>query len=305
MAKAWRPDLDSIPIDETLTLVVGWKKGRRVEARHVRLTSTVRRAIREACKTTLEHLRNSNGVTFGPDAVFERDEFLAVPRQVVAEDANELLAHLDRAAGLETVDPDAIPKLWFYSAVVGNEAGKRTAFVRKTDPHLTARPGWVISSLGEALSRIDDPVFVLESRFDVIVLPDGLAVLNATPFETLFRAAEEMSERVVTWADAITDHFPIAGDGESLLVDAARRSSRLAKRMRSIYDSGHLAAVTLSQLRAAAKQQGLDVASLFSKDGLVINKDTDTLTLLALLNEDLFKGGLTGTKFAADRKRAV
>jgi hypothetical protein len=177
--------------------------------------------------------------------------------------------------------------------------------VRKTDPHLTARPGWVISSLGEALSRIDDPVFVLESRFDVIVLPDGLAVLNATPFETLFRAAEEMSERVVTWADAITDHFPIAGDGESLLVDAARRSSRLAKRMRSIYDSGHLAAVTLSQLRAAAKQQGLDVASLFSKDGLVINKDTDTLTLLALLNEDLFKGGLTGTKFAADRKRAV
>jgi hypothetical protein len=28
-------------------------------------------------------------------------------------------------------------------------------------------------------------VFVLESRFDVLVLPDGLAVLNATPFALL------------------------------------------------------------------------------------------------------------------------
>ena len=57
--------------------------------------------------------------------------------------------------------------------------------MRKTDPHLTAKPGWVISSLGETLSRLDEPVFVLESRFDVLVLPDGLAVLNATPFALL------------------------------------------------------------------------------------------------------------------------
>lgn len=112
-----------------------------------------------------------------------------------------------------------------------------------------------------------------------------------------------MSERVITWADAITDHFPIAGDGEGMLIEAARRSSRLAKRMRSIHDSGHLETVTLAQLRAAAKDQGLDVSSLFSKDGLVVTEETDTLTLLALLNEDLFKGGLTGTAYSADRKR--
>lgn len=60
--------------------------------------------------------------------------------------------------------------------------------------------------------------------------------------------------------------------------------------MRSIFDSGHLETVTLAQLKAAAKDQGLDVSSLFSKDGLVVTEETDTLTLLALLNEDLFKG---------------
>lgn len=179
------------------------------------------------------------------------------------------------------------------------------AFVRKTDPHLTAKPGWVVGSLGQTLSRLDDPVFVLESRFDVIVLPEGLAVLNGTPFEVLFRRAEEMEDRVDTWAGAISEYIPIAGDGLQKLLEASRRSVRLEKRLRSIYDSGHLENVTLDQLKAAAEDQGLDVASLFSKDGLVITEKTDTLTLLAFLNEDLFKGGLTGTKFAADRKRTV
>lgn len=303
MAKAWRPDFDEVPIDEPLTLVVGWKKGARTDGRHVKLAAPVRNALRDACRRTVEQAAGSTAVDFGPDAIIEMDEYMAVPRHVVAGEAKDVLGLLDQAAGLETLNPSEIPKLWFYAAVVGDDPANRAAFVRKTDPHLTAKPGWVVTTLGETLARISDPVFVLESRFDVIVARDGLVVLNATPFETLFRGAEEMSDRVSTWAEAVTDHVPISAEGAEILVAAARRSARLAKRLRSIYDSGHLAKVTLAQLKSAAKAQGLNVTDLFGKNELVVNEKTDTMTLLALLNEDLFKGGLTGTAFAADRKR--
>jgi len=304
MKSQWRPDLEAIPVDEALTLVVTWKKGKELEGRMVRVASDVASALRDACRQTLHSLRESEAVAYGPDAHIDAGEYMAVPRGVVDEETLHILDLLERASGLETLDPRRIPpKLWFYAAVVGDEPKRRAAFIRKMDPHRIAKPGNILATLGETLSRVEQPVFVLESRFDLLALSDGLVVLNTTAFETLFRSAPELGERVPVWAGAITKHLPIDNEGTKRLVEAAKRNSRLARRLRSIYQQGHLVNVTVAQLRREARNQGLDEAALFEGDKLVIDESTDIDALLRLLNEDLFTGGLTGRKYAADRKR--
>lgn len=304
MNGVWLPDLETIPIDEALTLVVAWKRGKTLEGRMVRTTSNVASEVRDACRRTVQELREREAVSYGPDAHVEANEYMAVPRSVVDEETMHVLDLLGRASALDVLDPrDIPPKLWFYAAILGDEPERRAAFIRKTDPHRIAKPGNILATLGESLSRVEQPLFVLESRFDLLALPEGLVVLNATAFETLFRGAPELGERIPVWAASITQHLPIDNEGAGRLVEAAKRNSRLARRLRSIYEQGHLVNVTIAQLRQEARTQGLDETALFDGDKLVIDESTDIDALLRLLNEDLFTGGLSGRKYAADRKR--
>lgn len=305
MTTRWRPKLDEVPVDEALTLVVARKRGKGIEGRKVRTAAPVTNALREACRNTLNLLDGFDAVGYGPDALIDDEEYMAVPARVIEDESRQVMDLLQRASALDTLDPRQIPRsLWLYAAVVGDDPDDRVAFVRKVDPHLAAKPGAVIATLGETLSKIDEPVFVLEARFDLVAMSDGLAVLNATPFETLFRGAPELAERVPVWAKAIMDQLPIAPGGADRLIEAARRNVRFARRLRSIHEQGHLAGVTVTRLRKVARDQGLDEDTLFKGDELVIDEKTDTATLLSLLNDDLFTGGISGQKFAADRKRA-
>jgi hypothetical protein len=120
----------------------------------------------------------------------------------------------------------------------------------------------------------------------------------------LFRGAPELERRIPVWTRAITDHLPIAGGGAEILQDAATRNSRFARRLRAIYEAGHLEGIRIEQLREVAADQALDEASLFRDDQLVIDENSDTDMLLRFLNDDLFTGGLSGRRFAADRKKA-
>jgi hypothetical protein len=304
MTTRWRPNLDELPIDKALTLIVVRKRGNGVDGRKVRTATPVTRVLRQACHNTANMLRGFDAISYGPDALIEDEEYMAVPAEVVENESRQVMALLRRATALDTLDPREIPKrLWFYAAVVGANPGDRVAFVRKVNPHLIAKPGAVIATLGETLSKVDEPVFVLEAQFDLVVFTGGVAVLNATPFETLFRGAPELGERIPIWAKAISDQLPVAAGGTDRLIDAGRRNSRLARRLRSIYEQGHLADVTIEKLRSVARDQGLDERTLFEGDELVINENTDTTTLLRFLNDDLFTGGLSGRRFTADRKR--
>jgi hypothetical protein len=303
MATRWRPDLQSVPVDEALTLVVAWRQGKQLAGAMVPVADEVEEDLRAACEETLEWLQECEAVGYGPDAQVETGEYMAVPLRVVAHEAYEVLDLLRRASALDRLSATRIPRpLWFYAAVVGDEPERRAAFVRKADPHKSAKAGRFFSALGEVLSKIDEPVFMLEHRFDLVVVEGGLAVLNPVAFETLFRGAPGLEKRIPRWAEAISDHLPIAGDGADRLVAAATRNSRLARRLRSIAERGHLANVTIDRLREEIKAQGLDEAELIEDGELVVDEE-DPSTLLRLLNEDLFIGGLSGTAFAADRKR--
>jgi hypothetical protein len=144
-------------------------------------------------------------------------------------------------------------------------------------------------------------VFLLDDRFDLIVVPEGVMVLNQVAFDLLFREAPELALRAPRWAEGIAQHLPFGDGAVDQLVQACETDTRLSRRLRSIHERGHLQDVSLDRVRREIKRQGLDVQEFIRDGSLVAN---DPRGLLYLLNEDLFVGGLSDTPYQVDRKSA-
>jgi hypothetical protein len=64
---------------------------------------------------------------------------------------------------------------------------RRIGFVRQTDPHRVARAGGLTALFGqEGLRRLEDPAFVFEAGFDLVISPDEVAVLRLEAFNRMF-----------------------------------------------------------------------------------------------------------------------
>ncbi|MDP9232193.1 MAG: hypothetical protein M3O73_05420 [Actinomycetota bacterium] len=110
-----------------------------------------------------------------------------------------------------------------------------------------------------------------------------------------------MLEAIPQWVGAIADHLPLAGEGAAVLEEKAMKSSRLRRRLRSIYERGHFADVDIERVRAHVRELGLEEADFIAGNELVVD-EADPMTLLDLLNEDLFTGGMSELGFRRDRK---
>lgn len=86
-----------------------------------------------------------------------------------------------------------------------------------------------------------------------------------------------------------------------MLAEKARSNRRLRRRLRAIHERGHLQDVDIEAVRNHIREVGLDEAQLISGDELVVD-EADPMTLLYLLNEDFFTGGLTTAGFRSERK---
>src|SRR5919109_1894983 len=246
MATRWRPNLDEIPLDGALTLVVAWRVGDDLEAAMVPVSTDVADGIREGCARFVERLRENEAIGYDPDGHIDRGTWMAVPMRVVEEEASAVLSVLGRAAALERLSARDIPaRLLFYASVLGDDPESRIALLKKSDPHRVAKPGRVIGSYGETLGRIEDPVFLLEDAYGLAVVRDGLAVVNENSFEMLFREAPELTARLPRYVESVAAALPFAEGAGEALADACARNSRFARRLRAIYERGHLQGVTL------------------------------------------------------------
>lgn len=314
MSATWTWDDEQVDLSESLTLVVASRTGKTLRGRRVEVEDGVATALRTACKNTLDIMASRAALAFGPDAVVHPvDEYLAVPAAEYAAtdelsptgEPRNLIGILNRAASLATMSAAKIPKSGFllYAVVIGDDPEHRTAFIRKTNPRSPVRPGKVVTAFGQRLRRIDEPVFVLDDQFDLVVGRNGLAALNQNAFELLFRDIESIRERFPEYIDAITAVLPLADDGAERLAARCLTNSRLARKLRAIYENGHIRAglVTIEAVREQAEQLELDVDALI-RDGALVFDDNSPDTLLKLLNDDLFIGGLSKEPFEAGSK---
>lgn len=331
----WQLDRTKIDVTSDVTFVVVRRSGANLKGYKVEASHDALEDIRSACTATLDLLGQRAPRTYEPSLEIEPEhEYLAVPigdiqstnRTTAAvstsadDDASngqvqpvettavetdpQVSELLSRASGLDRLPAPDLRRFafLFYAAVVGNSSGTRSAFIRKRNPAMTVRSGRRPLAYGNVLNRVDEPLMLLDPAFDLVVTPEGIAVLNQSVFEALFRDTTVMAERFPVYAAAFAS-LGIDGPQMAQLVEHCQRDSRLGKRLRQIFESGHLAAgkVTLAHVKREVKRLGLQEDHFFV-DGNLRFDEADTGTLLKLLNEDLFIGGFTDVGFEAGNK---
>jgi len=196
--------------------------------------------------------------------------------------------------------PDIGPKLSLYGVVAGH--ADRIVFLKSSDPRIgysAGRP--LLAILGERLTRLHEPAFAFYTSFDLILAPAWVLIANQTAFERLFRDAGLVEQHIDQWVEGIDEQLPWADGSIEALRAVARSDSRVWRRLREIHRRGHLASVSIDQVRNYAVSMNLPIDTLIVNDQLVFVRD-ERFSILHLLNEDLFLGPLTDERFEAQRK---
>jgi hypothetical protein len=250
---------------------------------------------------TLERVQAGELRAYGADMHLEHEEALYVEdAELVASSAlNDILFP---ASPLPTISARTLPErpLVFY-AITFESGGNPIGFVRKTNPRRSASAGRLFALLGNVLIDADKPVFTLDATFDLIVSPAGVVAVDQGLFELLFKETDAVLAAIPTWVASVVQHLPLAGNGAAVLEEKALKSSRLRQKLRAIHERGHLADVGIERVRAHVASLGLEESDFIVADELVVD-EADPRTLLELLNEDLFIGGLTDVGFRSERK---
>jgi hypothetical protein len=294
-------DLAALELPDAISLLVAWRRGRALEFGEIRVADDVADHLRDAAARTLERLQEAELVPYTPETVLEDDQALYVSDdELVAESPFTAAVLPDEPPAL--LNARSLPEraLLLYAVNVDTDQGP-IAFVRKKNPHPVARPGRIYALLGNALAQVDRPVFTLDPEFDLLVSERGVIALDQNAFELLFRETDAVLAHIPDWVAGIADHLPLAGSGAEVLAEKARGNSRLRRRLRAIHERGHLQDVDIDAVRNHISEVGLDEDELISGDELVVD-EADPMTLLYLLNEDFFAGGLTTTGFRSERK---
>jgi len=277
------------------------------------MSTDVKDALTGVVTECLHDLEQREPETWSPEADLAAETCLVLPVSDLggapllasAHAAHErLVTALKHAAALDPLSPGQLPtpELAFYAMVVGDRAEDRAVFLRRANPRRGLRRGRVFTTLRDALTRVEDPIFAFDELVDLVVVGDSMIVLSQTAFSALFRGNEALTSQVPRWVHDIAQHLPISSDGEERLQSRSLRDSRLRTRLESITRRGHLAAVTPEVLRSVMGNFGLEPEKLLDDKGRLILDDEDIPVVLQFLNEDLFVGALSDVGFRADRK---
>lgn len=302
---------DAINAQATVTLSVGWTST-RTKLRQVPLSHDVADAFREVLNSTLTDLAARDAQPWAPDADLSPETYLTIivselgekPELVSEHDGATLMDALLAAEDLPVLDRGTLPAgdLSFYAITVGDTAGQRAVFLRRTNPRRGLKRGRIYSIFSDALQTVEEPIFAFDEWMDLVCVGDTVAVLSQTVFAALFRGQDALQKQIPAWTTDLNAAVAIAESGRERLEKRALRDSRIRARLEAIVRRGHLTSVSGETLRGAMETSGLDPDHLIDADGNFVLEDEDIAPVLYFLNEDLFAGALTNTSFRADKK---
>jgi hypothetical protein len=291
-------------LPQALTLTVGRVQETALEAFHLVLADNAASALRGHCETTRERIADAAPIPYTATAELAGGQYFLIDDE---DTLNELTAFRQLSENLGSIsqitpaDLDLAVKM--YAVTIG-DGPTRTSFVRRTDPQLRHRSGRVFAIGQERLSAIEGPVFAFSADFDFVFGDGWVVVLDQRSFEVLFRQIGLVEQHISTWISGITDHLPMNAASVAALREVALRDSRTWRRLRDIEHRGHLASVTLDEVRDYAGHVGLEPDKVVVDDELVFDP-AERFGFLHLLNEDLYTGPLTGEAFESQRKSSM
>lgn len=288
-----------------IALVVAYRGGRAFHFGAVDTAEPVARYLHNLVMNVEANVREKSPRRYSIETDVEEDEYLIAR----LEDRDE-----EAALRSEIVNLDAMPQVGsrdvvdhkpvFYAIVVGSRPANRVAYLRKTNPMKVAKPGWGAFEFGDTLTRIENPVFVVEDTVDLILRPDVIEVLRPSVFESLFYELTGVETKIRGWVKSISRALPLETATATALTEACKKKARLRRRLQAIEERGHLRDVRVDEFRKELRRLGYDPRR-FLTDGKIVTQQSDFGLLLQILNEDLFRGGLTDEEFAAERKTPI
>ncbi|WP_460870314.1 hypothetical protein [Nocardioides pakistanensis] len=268
--------------------------------------------FRQLVADTLDSLEERTSEEWSPEADLTPETYLTLNRTLLGEAPLLASEHEDLTFVDALLAPEALPvlppsdlparDLELYAITVGSQPGERASFVRRSNPRRGLRAGRLLTSYHDVLARIDAPVFGFDLDIDLILVGDLVHVLSQTTFAKLFRDQETLIGRVPAWTGAVAAHIPMADEGRARLEAKVLRDSRLARRLETIANRGHLEGITTEEIRSKMAVVGLDHEVLINAQGELTLEEEHIPSVLHFLNEDLFHGVLTNAGFRADRK---
>jgi hypothetical protein len=312
-------DWPAVALSAGAELIIGWRpRPARLDAAAVELSAEVAAEIQARCVNTLDKLAGLARRPYGGSPHIEPgEEYLSIipaelPRGPLPEqedgDESAGLSDLQRlitVSGLPAISPGELRRghYLFYAAICRDRgSGQRIGFVRQTDPHRIAKAGGFMALLGqEGLQHLQDPVFVFDEGFDLVVAPQEIAVLRLEAFNRTFAdlntivSAAPANARLV--ADVIGKITPAAVD--ALAAAAAGRPS-LARRLQRLARPGAVPAITPDDIAAAMAKHSLDPADIISNSQIAFTEDKAAV-FLDLVEQLYYETDFTGEHRRSDR----
>jgi hypothetical protein len=310
----------SVVLGPGAELIVGWRPRRsRLDAASVELSSEVAGEIRSMCEMTLDQLGGLIRRPYGGSPYIEPgEEYLAVPATELpraatpqhsdVDDETAGLSDLQRlvaTAGLPPLSPEDLRDghYLFYAAICTDRgSGQRIGFVRQNDPHRVAKAGGFMAFLGqEGLQHLEDPVFVFEAGFDLVITPDEVAVLRLEAFNRMFAdlnmLASAAPDNAKLIADVVDQMTPAAVEA---LAKAAGARPSLARRLQRLARPGAVPSVTPSEFSAAMIKHSLDPAQIISNNEIAFPEEK-AVVFLDLIEQLYYETDFTGEHRRSDR----
>jgi hypothetical protein len=301
-------------------LIVGWRPRRsRLDAAAIELSRDVATEMESMCRGTLDHMAGLIRRPYGGSPYIEAgEEYLAipvtelagtaVPERIIEDDEATGLSDLQRLVmtpGLESLSPsDLQDGRYLFYAVICTEPGngQRIGFVRQTDPHRVARAGGLTALFGqEGLRRLEDPVFVFEAGFDLVISPDEVAVLRLEAFNRMFADLNTLALAAPANASKIAGMVgQVAPAAVEALASAAATRPSLARRLQRLAQVATVPSVTPRGLSQAMAKHGLDPAHLVTGDEITFPQEQASV-FLDLIEQLYYETDFTGEHRRSDR----
>lgn len=303
----------------------------------VELKVEVSDELREACEDTLSDLASRTpkpysslgdaagdeflSLTIGDPA---EDEFLSLTvrhhddddehadKNAIPVDLEEMLSaadivqlSLDAFAATDFLTRDQLFEGgWLFYAVVVEVVDEEEpiAFVRQYNPQRGIKPGRLLGAYSDALARIDDPVFIFDLAFDVVVASDEVAVLKKTAFQRVFADVNVVASEVPADIRSLESQLKVGIGTESrnMLTATCQQKLRLAARLKKLARQPHLKLVTSDSLRTAITKHGLKPGCFGAGTSIELSATDDVRVLLDVLEKRYYEEDFTGEHMRAD-----
>lgn len=313
-------DPTALGTEGDLTLVLGRPTTTRFIGHRVKVHNDVAEAVRQIAADTVEALTTRAALDYADDLAFDTDEAYMLARRetltqhrparrrdrkavedepAMVEMDPAVLDVLGEAASLPQLSRDELTskRFSFYAAVFGDDPATRTAFVTQANPYKPAQLGQVLTSFGDGLRRITEPVLTFTQHFDLIVSGGQIAILRAQAFEKLFRNIDRLRARIPTWSTAAVEALPVSDESAAVIEQAALSSVRVASQLRGLHERGYLRKdYSPDALRQQLVACDLDAERLLPGGNLELTEE-DVPVILKLIDEKLYPGWHSKTQW--------